>query len=129
MAKQIVKVKNAPQPVGPYNQAVVINNLVYTAGQIPIDPTTNELVSGGISEQTRRVLTNLKAVLEESGSSLDSIIKATVFLKNMNDFAGMNAVYGEFIKTETAPARSTIEVARIPKDSLVEIEVVAEVKS
>lgn len=129
MAKKIIKVKNAPQPVGPYNQAVVINNLVYTAGQIPIDPKTNELVSGGISEQTRRVLTNLKAVLEESGSSLDSIIKATVFLKNMNDFAGMNAVYGEFIKTETAPARSTIEVARIPKDSLVEIEAVAEVKS
>ena len=128
MAKKIIKVKNAPQPVGPYNQAVVINNLVYTAGQIPIDPATGELVSGGIAEQTRRVLTNLKAVLEESGSSLDSIIKATVFLKNMNDFAGMNAVYGEFIKTETAPARSTIEVARIPKDSLVEIEAVAEVK-
>ena len=129
MAKKIIKVKNAPQPVGPYNQAVVINNLVYTAGQIPLDPKTGEMVSGGIAEQTRRVLMNLQAVLEESGSSLDSIIKATVFLKNMNDFAGMNAVYGEFIKTETAPARSTIEVARIPKDSLVEIEAVAEVKS
>ncbi len=129
MAKKIIKVKNAPQPIGPYNQAVVINNLVYTAGQIPIDPKTGELIGGGIAEQTRRALTNLKAVLEESGSSLDSIIKATVFLKNMNDFAGMNAVYGEFIKIETAPARSTIEAARLPKDSLVEIEAVAEVKS
>ena len=129
MAKKIIKVKNAPQPIGPYNQAVVINNLVYTAGQIPIDPKTGELIGGGIAEQTRRALTNLKAVLEESGSSLDSIIKATVFIKNMNDFAGMNAVYGEFIKIETAPARSTIEAARLPKDSLVEIEAVAEVKS
>lgn len=128
MSKTIIKVKNAPQPVGPYNQAVRVDNLVFTAGQIPIDPKTGELVKGGIAEQTRQVLTNLKAVLEESGSSLDSIIKATVFLKNMNDFPGMNAVYGEFIKTETAPARSTLEVARIPKDSLVEIEAVAQLK-
>src|SRR3989338_8763003 len=125
MDKKIVKAKGAPKPVGPYNQAVVTGNLVYTSGQIPIDPKTNEICPGGIAEQTRLVLTNLKAVLEGAGTSLDKAIKCTVFLKNMNDFAGMNAVYGEFIKPENAPARSTIEVVRLPKDALVEIEAVA----
>ena len=125
MSKKIVRPANAPKPVGPYNQAVITNNLVYTSGQIPIDPKTNEICPGGIAEQTRMVLTNLKAVLEGAGTSLDNMIKATVFLKNMGDFAGMNAVYGEFIKPENAPARSTIEVARLPKDALVEIEAVA----
>ncbi len=123
--KKIVKPANAPKPVGPYNQAVITNSLVYTSGQIPIDPKTNEVCPGGIAEQTRLVLTNLKAVLEGAGTSLDNVIKATVFLKNMGDFAGMNAIYGEFFKPENAPARSTIEVARLPKDALVEIEAVA----
>ena len=125
MDKKIIRTERAPLPVGPYNQAVVVNNLVYTAGQIPIDPKTNNLCSGGVTEQTRLVLTNLKAVLEGAGSSLDKIVKTTVFLKNMNDFALMNVVYSEFFDAKTAPARSTIEVARLPKDALVEIEAVA----
>ena len=124
MSKKIIKTDKASLPVGPYNQAVSIGNLVYTAGQIPLDKAGN-MVPGGIKEQTEQVFANLKAVLEEAGSSLDKIVKATVFMKDLNDFAGMNEVYGKYIKTETAPARSTIQVARIPKDSLVEIEVVA----
>ena len=127
MKKKIIKAKNAPQPIGPYNQAVVTGNLVYTAGQIALDPATGEVCKGGVSEQTRVVLNNLKAVLEGAGSSLQDVIKTTVFLKNMGDFAAMNAVYGEFFEARTAPARSTIEVARLPKDMLVEVEAVAAV--
>ena len=125
MPKKIVKAPTAPLPIGPYNQAVVINNLVYTSGQIAIDPKTNQVCSGGVTEQTKMVLSNLKTVLESAGSSLDKVVKNTVFLKNMNDFAAMNAVYGGFFKSENAPARSTIEVARLPKDALIEIESVA----
>ena len=125
MNKKIVRAKDAPPPIGPYNQAVIINNLVYTSGQIPVDPQTNTLKQGGIAEQTRLVLNNLKTVLEGAGSSLEKIVKVTVFLKNMNDFAAMNTIYSDFFKAETAPARSTIEVARLPKDALVEIEAVA----
>ena len=125
--KKIIKTPQAPLPIGPYNQAVVINNLVYLAGQIAIDPKTNQVISGGVPEQTKMIFHNIKNILEAAGSSLDKIVKATVFLKNMNDFAAMNAVYAEFLKAETAPARSTIEVARLPKDALVEIEVVGEV--
>lgn len=125
MTKKIIRAKNAPPPIGPYNQAVVINNLVYTSGQIPVEPETNAVRQGGIAEQTRLVINNLKAVLEGAGSSLEKIVKVTVFLKNMNDFAAMNGVYSDFFKPETAPARSTIEVARLPKDVLVEIEAVA----
>lgn len=125
MTKKIIKIPKAPAAVGPYNQAVVIGHLVYTSGQIPLDPATNEIRGKDISEQTELVLTNLKAVLEGSGSSLDNVIKATVFLQNMQDFAAMNKVYAEFFKPETAPARSTIQVARLPKDALVEIEAVA----
>lgn len=116
---------HAPQPIGPYNQAVIAGNLIYTSGQIPIDAKTNAVSGAGIVEQTTLVLKNLKAVLEAAGSSLEKIVKATVFLKNMDDFAGMNSVYGEFFKGPNAPARSTIEVARLPKDVLVEIEAVA----
>ena len=125
MSKKIVNPPNAPQPIGPYNQAVVIGNLVYTSGQIAIDPKTGQMSTGNVTEQTKMVLTNLKAVLEGAGSSLNNIVKATVFLKNMGDFSAMNAVYGEFINPKVAPARSTIEVARLPKDALVEIEAVA----
>lgn len=125
MTKQIIKTLKAPAAVGPYNQAVVIGNLVYTSGQIPLDPATNEIRGKDITEQAQLVLTNLKAVLEAAGSSLDNVIKATVFLQNMQDFAAMNKVYSEFFKSETAPARSTIQVARLPKDALVEIEAVA----
>lgn len=125
MKKTIFNSPQAPAPVGPYNQSVVVNNLVYTAGQIPIDPKSGQICPGGITEQTRQVLTNLKNVLEGAGSSLENAIKCTVFLKNMNDFSAMNAVYSEFFNSKTAPARSTIEVARLPKDALVEIEAVA----
>lgn len=124
MNKTIIKTAKAPLPIGPYNQAVVIGNLVYTSGQIPLD-TSNAVVPGGITEQTIRVLENVKILLEASGSSLPKVVKTTVFLKNMSDFAAMNEVYGRYFDAETAPARSTIEVARLPKDVLVEIETVA----
>ncbi|HLD70059.1 MAG TPA: RidA family protein [Candidatus Omnitrophota bacterium] len=125
MERKIIKTENAPLPVGPYNQAVTAGNLVYTSGQIAIDPITNEVSKGGVVEQTRLVLNNLKAVLTASGSSLEHVVKVTVFLKNMNDFSSMNMVYEKFFIPKTAPARSTIEVARLPKDVLVEIEAVA----
>ncbi len=124
MSKKIIKTDKASLPVGPYNQAVAIGNLIYTAGQIPLDPQGN-MVPGGIKEQTEQVIQNLIAVLGEGGSSLEKVVKAVVFMKDLNDFAGMNEVYGKYFKPENAPARSTIQVARIPKDSLVEIEVVA----
>ena len=125
--KKIIKTEKAPLPIGPYNQAVVINNLVYLAGQIPIDPKTNEMIKGGVPEQTKMIFQNIKAVLEAAGSSLEKIVKATVFLKDMNDFAAMNAVYAQYFKAETAPARSTVQVTRLPKDVLVEIEIVAHI--
>ncbi len=124
MGKKIIKTDKAPLPIGPYNQAVVIGNLVYTSGQIPLDQS-NAVVSGGIKEQTQCVLENLKAVLEGADSALDKVVKTTVFLKNMGDFAAMNEVYAKYFETSWAPARSTIEVARLPKDVLVEIEAVA----
>lgn len=105
-----------------------MGNLIFTAGQSPIDPATQHLIPGGIAEQTTRVLENLKAVLEEAGSSLDRVVKATVFLKDLNDFSTMNAVYARYMMFDgEAPARTTVEVARIPKDALVEIELIAEV--
>lgn len=126
MSKKIIRTDKASLPVGPYNQAVACGNLVFTAGQIPLDKQGN-MVPGGIKEQTEQVIANLIAVLTEAGSSLDRVIKATVYMKDLNDFAGMNEVYGKYFKNETAPARSTLQVARIPKDSLVEIEVVAHI--
>src|SRR5450755_4003133 len=126
MSKKIIKTDKTSLPVGPYNQAVSIGNLIYTAGQIPLDVKGN-MVPGGIKEQTEQVIQNLIAVLTHGGSSLDRVVKATVFLKDLNDFAGMNEIYAKHFKAEIAPARTTIQVARIPKDSLVEIEVVAHV--
>lgn len=130
MSKQSIATNNAPAAIGPYSQAVRTGNLIFTAGQVGVDPTTQQVVTGGITEQTRRVFENLKAILEEGGTSLSNVVKATVFLKNMNDFAAMNAVYGSYFANQEdapLPARSTVEVARLPKDVLVEIEVVAEV--
>jgi 2-iminobutanoate/2-iminopropanoate deaminase len=127
MSKQIISTPLAPAPVGPYQQAVRTGNLIFTAGQIPLDPATDALVTGTVEDQTRRVLENLKAVLEAGGSSLDRVVKTTVFLRDMNDFNAMNTVYAQYFKTGTAPARSTIQVARLPKDAAVEIEAVAEV--
>ena len=123
---KIVKSDKAPAAVGPYSQAVITGNLVFCAGQIPLDPATGNVVAGGIEEQARRVLENIKAVLAGAGTTLNKVVKATVFLKDMNDFAGMNKVYSEYF-TSNFPARSTLQVARIPKDCLVEIEVVAEI--
>jgi 2-iminobutanoate/2-iminopropanoate deaminase len=120
---------SAPAAIGPYSQAIRTGNLIFTAGQIALDPATGQLVPGGIAEQTTRVVLNLKAILEAAGTSLDRVVKTTVFLKNFDDFAAMNAVYGSYLGPEgvAPPARSTVEVSRLPKDALVEIEVVAEI--
>lgn len=126
MPKKIVKTAKAPLAIGPYNQAVIAGNLVYTAGQIAIDPKSNSINYGSVGEQTKVILENLKIILEAAGSSLKKVVKTTVFLKSMDDFGSMNTVYQEYFNdTKTAPARSTIEVARLPKDVLIEIEAVA----
>ncbi len=124
MTREIVQTDHAPKAIGPYAQAIKVNGVVYTAGQIPIDPKTGDFVEGGINEQTRQVLENLKAVLAAAGSSLDQVVKATVFLKNIGDFAAMNEVYGEYLGT-AKPARSTVAVAELPRGALVEIDLVA----
>lgn len=128
MSKQIVHTDGAPVAIGPYSQAVRVScgELLFTAGQIPIDPETGEVVAGGIGEQTRRVLENLKAVVEAGGSSFGRVLKVTVFLAEMNDFAAMNEVYGEYF-TEDPPARSAVQAARLPKDVRIEVECVAAV--
>jgi 2-iminobutanoate/2-iminopropanoate deaminase len=129
MKREIVTTSRAPQAIGPYSQAVRFSGeLVFTAGQIPIDPSTGQVVSTTIAEQTEQVLHNLSEVLKAAGTSLENVVKVTVFLKNMADFAEMNAVYGRFF-TQAPPARSAVEVARLPKDVLVEIECLALVRS
>jgi len=129
MARSIITTDGAPDAIGPYAQGVRVGNLIFTAGQGGLDPVTGQVVPGGIKEQTERTIANLKAVLEAGGSSLGQVVKATVFLKDMNDFAAMNAVYASFFESDsdTLPARTTVEVARLPRNLLVEIEVVAEV--
>lgn len=124
--KKTVQTDQAPKALGPYAQAIVAGGMVYCAGQIPLDPKTGEIVSGGIAEQTHQVLKNLRAVLKQAGSDLDKAVKTTVFIKDMNNFVAMNEVYGrpEYFGSQP-PARSTVEVARLPKDVMVEIEVVA----
>lgn len=124
MYKETVATDKAPKAIGPYEQAIKVGELVYTAGQIPIDPKTGNLVEGDIASQTRQVLENLKAVLEAAGSSLDRVVKATVFLKNIGDFAAMNDVYVEYLG-KAKPARSTVAVAELPRGALVEIDFVA----
>jgi len=124
MIRETVSTDNAPKAIGPYEQAIKVGEFVYTAGQIPIDPKTGNLVEGGIKEQTRQVLENLKAVLEAAGSSLDRVVKATVYLKNIADFAALNEVYGEYLG-KAKPARSTVAVADLPRGALVEIDFVA----
>ena len=123
---ETISTKNAPAAIGPYSQAIKVGNLIYTSGQIPIDPTTGTLVAGGIKEQTRQSLLNVQAILKEAGLSMSSVVKTTVFMADMNDFADMNAVYAEFF-TEPYPARSAVTVKALPKGALVEIEVVAAV--
>ena len=124
---QRISTKKAPAAIGPYSQAIQVGSLVYTSGQIPIDPSTGAFVEGGIKEQTRQSLTNVKAILEEAGLSMSNVVKTTVFMADMNDFADMNAVYAEFF-SEPYPARSAVAVKTLPKGALVEIEVIAEGK-
>lgn len=129
MSKTVIITSAAPEAIGPYSQAIRSGNLIFTSGQIPLDPATGQVVEGGIVEQATRVLENLKAILEAAGTSLSRVIKATVFLKDFNDFAAMNAVYGRYLSPvgTDAPARTTVEVSRLPKDVLLEIELIAEV--
>ena len=123
---KVISTKKAPAAIGPYSQAIQVGNLVYTSGQIPINPATGAFVEGGIKEQTRQSLTNVKAILEEAGLSMSDVVKTTVFMADMGDFADMNAVYAEFF-SEPYPARSAVAVKTLPKGALVEIEVVAEI--
>jgi len=126
-SKTAISTKDAPAAIGPYSQAVRIGNFLYTSGQVALDPVTGALVSGGVKEQTARVVENLKAVLAAAGASFAHVVKTTVFLRDMGDFAAMNEIYGRYFAADNAvaPARSTVEVARLPKDALVEIEVIA----
>jgi 2-iminobutanoate/2-iminopropanoate deaminase len=121
---KIIATPAAPRAIGPYSQAIVHHGMAYLSGQIPLDPATGELVAGDITVQTERVLANLAAVLEACGSSLARVVKTTVFLKDLGEFAAMNAVYARFFETNP-PARSTVEVARLPRDSRIEIECIA----
>jgi 2-iminobutanoate/2-iminopropanoate deaminase len=123
-AREVVTAKEAPKAVGPYSQGIKANGLVFTAGQLPLDPATGQLAGPDIATQTDRVLKNIEAVLSAAGTSMDRVVKATVFLKNMSDFAAMNEVYAKHFK-ENPPARSTVQVGGLAKDALVEIEVVA----
>lgn len=122
--KSIIKPKNSPAALGPYNHAVRIGDLLFCAGQIPIDPATGNLVTGDIKAQTERVLLNIKAILEDQGLTFDNVVKSTVFMTNLGDFASMNEVYGRYF-TDNFPARSTVQVAALPKGATVEIEVIA----
>ncbi|MBO4802550.1 MAG: RidA family protein [Bacteroidaceae bacterium] len=122
---KVISTKKAPAAIGPYSQAIHVGNLVYTSGQLPIDPATGTFPEGGIREQTRQSLTNVKAILEEAGLSMSHVVKTTVFLADMSDFAEMNSVYAEFF-TEPFPARSAVAVKTLPKAALVEIEAIAE---
>jgi 2-iminobutanoate/2-iminopropanoate deaminase len=122
--REVIATDQAPQAIGPYSQAIRAGGLVFTSGQVAIDPSTQQVIVGDVSAQTERVLKNLAAILQASGSSLEKVLRCTVFLKNMGDFGAMNEVYGRYFK-QAPPARSTVEVARLPKDVLVEIDVIA----
>jgi 2-iminobutanoate/2-iminopropanoate deaminase len=124
--KDIVTTDRGPKPIGPYSQAIRANSFLFVSGQVAIDPSSNEFAGGDIGRQTTRALENLKGILEAAGVNLHHVVKTTVFLKDMNDFAAMNAVYASFFSA-AAPARSTVEVARLPKGALVEIEAIAAV--
>jgi 2-iminobutanoate/2-iminopropanoate deaminase len=125
--KHVVATEEAPAAIGPYSQAVVVGGMVYTSGQVGLDPASGQLVDGGIEAQTQQVLRNLAAVLTAAGSGLAKVVKTTVFLKDMNDFAAVNAIYAQYLVPEGAvpPARSTVEVVRLPRDARVEIEAIA----
>jgi 2-iminobutanoate/2-iminopropanoate deaminase len=122
--KEIISTEKGPKAIGPYSQAVKANGFIFTAGQVPFDPATGQIVEGDVARQTARVLDNLKAILEAAGSSLDRAVKATVYLKDMNDFAAMNEVYARYFSSNP-PSRSTVEAARLPRDVRVEIDLIA----
>jgi 2-iminobutanoate/2-iminopropanoate deaminase len=122
--RDVISTNDGPRAIGPYSQAIRANGFVFVSGQVAIDPATQQVVGGDVAVQTERVLKNLSAILKAAGSGLDKVVRSTVFLKNMGDFAAMNEVYGRYF-TSTPPARSTVEVARLPKDVLVEIDVIA----
>jgi 2-iminobutanoate/2-iminopropanoate deaminase len=122
--RDVIATKDAPQAIGPYSQAIRANGFVFVSGQVAIDPSTQEVISGDVAAQTDRVLKNLSAILKTAGSGLEKVVRSTVFLKNMGDFAAMNEVYRRYFST-APPARSTVEVARLPKDVSVEIDVIA----
>ncbi len=124
MEKVVISTKKAPAALGAYSQAIKVGDLLFTSGQLPIDPATGELVSDDIKKATERSMENLKAVLEEAGTSFDKVVKTVIFLKDMNDFAAVNEVYAKYFK-ENPPARSCVQVAKLPKDGLLEIELVA----
>lgn len=124
MKKKVIQTDKAPKAIGPYSQAIRTDSMIYTAGQIGLDPVTGDLVAGGVEEQTRQAINNLRNVLEAAGSSLDHVVKTIVFLKDMNDFPKMNSIYAEYFG-EHPPARSTVAVAGLPKGGLVEIEAIA----
>lgn len=123
--KKIIQTSKAPAPIGPYNQAVMVGNMLYTSGQIAINPATDELVTGDIQEETRLVMENLKAILEEAGMTFENVFKTTIFISDMHNFAKINEVYGKYFNEATAPARETVEVANLPKFVNVEISVIA----
>ena len=123
--RKIVSTDKAPAAIGPYSQANIFCDFVFISGQVPLDPATGDIVGTTIEEQTRQVFKNMKAILETAGSSLDKVLKTTVFIKNMNDFGKMNEIYAEFFTEGSYPSRSAVEVARLPKDVLVEIETIA----
>lgn len=123
--KQVIHTDKAPAAIGPYSQAIQIGQLLFTSGQVPIDPETGAIVEGGIQEQARQSLNNIKAILNAVGTNMGAVVKTTVFLQDMNDFAAMNEVYAQFFQ-EPYPARSAVQVGRLPKDALVEIEAIAQ---
>lgn len=125
--KKVISTSNAPAAIGPYSQAVVLNGFVFVSGQIPLDPTSGQMIDGGIEAQTKRVIENLAAILDAAGSSLTDVLKTTVYLKDMSEFAAMNNVYAEYF-TKNAPARATVEAARLPRDVRVEIDCIAAVR-
>ncbi len=123
--KKIINTANAPAPIGPYNQAVLTGNTLYISGQIPMDPQTGNLIEGDIKAETRQSMENLKAILEEAGTTFSNVVKATIFVKDMHQFAEINEVYGAYFNADTAPARETVEVANLPKFVNVEISMIA----
>ena len=124
--KKIIKTSNAPKPIGPYNQAIITNNLLFISGQVAFDPKTDTLVLDNIENETKQVMENLKAILESVNATFENVVKTTIFLSDMDNFTKVNGVYGSFFNEDTAPARETVEVARLPKDVNVEISMIAE---